>query len=123
MPVKTAFILLQLLSSFSFAGTDSIGAYIKVQEPYQTTKVETCLELDKNFSDKVPAPLGTIAKKAEKVKGFQNLKMCGYIAARGQSVKRKDYPELYKAIGCNWGCRNTQSFTLPQFSTQFFLGR
>jgi len=41
----------------------------------------------------------------------------GPMVPDGRSLRREDYPELYKAIGDNFGARTPHEFSLPDLRT------
>jgi microcystin-dependent protein len=46
----------------------------------------------------------------------------GYLICDGLSKSRTDYPDLFAAIGTQWGNPNTSSFNLPQLAGRFLRG-
>ncbi len=51
------------------------------------------------------------------------LRRQGWLVCAGQSVPRKDYPELYAAVGSSWGGAPEDSFRLPDLRGHFRTGR
>ena len=43
----------------------------------------------------------------------------GWIECRGQSLKKKDYPELFSVIGAIYGIDDSDSFKIPNIKEDF----
>lgn len=101
------------------------GAHAQSQFPCKTTSGTGCLTIIPNQQQGgwIVGEIRTFAFGEDSAQLINELQSKGWVMARGQSLIRKDFDELWKVIGTDWGAADTSNvFYLPDLRGLFLRG-
>lgn len=113
--MKTFVLALSFFASCSaMADYEKASAYIKINHCGKLSKEMTdfCKSVDVEAAMTPAAKLGTIVKDIPLEP--EEIKVCGYVETKGQSLKISHFKQVYHVLACKYGCKDEKHFNLPK---------